>query len=80
MIDALRPWEVRISSCGLEEDRSDSALFVEKMNHPHTRAALIIGIDDPHIHSLAADLNKPCVLVNCSDREMRLDSVSPIIS
>ncbi|WP_333897241.1 LacI family DNA-binding transcriptional regulator [Mixta calida] len=64
VIDALRPWEVRISSCGLEEDRSDSALFVEKMNHPH-------------IHSLAADLNKPCVLVNCSDREMRLDSVSP---
>ena len=77
VIDALRPWEVRISSCGLEEDRSDSALFVEKMNHPHTQAALIIGIDDPHIHSLAADLNKPCVLVNCSDREMRLDSVSP---
>ncbi|UQY43198.1 LacI family DNA-binding transcriptional regulator [Mixta hanseatica] len=77
VIEALRPYEVRISSCGLEEERSNSALFVEKMNHLQTQAALIIGIDDPHIHALAADLNKPCVLINCSDREMRLDSVSP---
>lgn len=77
VIEALRSHEVRISSCGLAEELSDSALFVERMNHPQTEAALIIGIDDPHIHSLAADLNKPCVLINCSDREMRLDSVSP---
>lgn len=77
VIAALRPYEVRITSCGLAEEQSDSALFVERMNHPQTQAALIIGIDDPHIHSLAADLNKPCVLINCTDREMRLDSVCP---
>jgi DNA-binding LacI/PurR family transcriptional regulator len=77
VIEAVKPYDVRISSCGLAEELSDSALFVEKMNHPQTQASLIIGIDDPHIHSLAVDLNKPCVLINCSDRNMRLDSVSP---
>ncbi len=29
------------------------------MSDPHTEAALIIGIDDEHIHTLAADLHKP---------------------
>ena len=37
-------------------------------DHRHRRRAY------PH---LAADLHKPCVLINCSDRQMRLDSVSP---
>ncbi|AHG19025.1 cytochrome C peroxidase [Chania multitudinisentens RB-25] len=74
---ALAEHEVRIRYCGLEETHSDSALFMEKMSEPQTEAALIIGIDDEHIHTLAADLNKPCVLINCTDRQMRLDSVSP---
>ncbi|EPA6640274.1 TPA: LacI family DNA-binding transcriptional regulator [Serratia marcescens] len=74
---ALMEHEVRIRYCGLEEQHSDGALFLEKMSDPHTEAALIIGIDDEHIHTLAADLHKPCVLINCSDRQMRLDSVSP---
>ncbi len=74
---ALMEHEVRIRYCGLEEQHSDGALFLEKMSDPHTEAALIIGIDDEHIHTLAADLPKPCVLINCTDRQMRLDSVSP---
>lgn len=74
---ALMQHEVRIRYCGLEEQHSDGALFLEKMSDPHTEAALLIGIDDEHIHTLAADLHKPCVLINCSDRQMRLDSVSP---
>ncbi len=74
---ALMEHEVRIRYCGLEEEHSDGALFLEKMSDPHTEAALIIGIDDEHIHTLAADLPKPCVLINCTDRQMRLDSVSP---
>nr|AXH01483.1 Transcriptional regulator, LacI family [Serratia marcescens] len=74
---ALMQHEVRIRYCGLEEQHSDGALFLEKMSDPHTEAALIIGIDDEHIHTLAADLPKPCVLINCTDRQMRLDSVSP---
>lgn len=74
---ALAQHEVRIRYCGLEEIHSDSALFMEKMSDPQTEAALLIGIDDEHIHTLAADLNKPCILINCTDRQMRLDSVSP---
>ncbi|OKB65971.1 cytochrome-c peroxidase [Serratia marcescens] len=74
---ALMQHEVRIRYCGLEERHSDGALFLEKMHEPYTEAALLIGIDDEHIHTLAADLRKPCVLINCSDRQMRLDSVSP---
>ncbi|MGP2731109.1 LacI family DNA-binding transcriptional regulator, partial [Serratia marcescens] len=43
---ALMEHEVRIRYCGLEEQHSDGALFLEKMSDPHTEAALIIGIDD----------------------------------
>ncbi|MFC0225076.1 LacI family DNA-binding transcriptional regulator [Serratia aquatilis] len=74
---ALAEHDVRIRYCGLEETNSDSALFLEKMNDPQTEAVLIIGIDDQHIHTLAADMNKPCILINCTDSQMRLDSVSP---
>ncbi|MFI8416597.1 LacI family DNA-binding transcriptional regulator [Serratia sp. NPDC078593] len=77
IIAALAGHEVRVRYCALEEISSDSALFLEKMSDPLTQAALIIGIDDEHIHALAADLHKPCVLINCRDRAMRLDSVSP---
>jgi DNA-binding LacI/PurR family transcriptional regulator len=74
---ALTQHEVRLRYCGLEENDSDAALFLEKMSLPETEAALIIGIDDPRIHTLAAELHKPCVLINCRDRRMRLPSVSP---
>lgn len=74
---ALAEHDVRIRYYGLEEEQSNSALFLEKMNDPQTEAVLLIGIDDEHIHTLAADLNKPCILINCSDHQMRLDSVSP---
>lgn len=77
IIEALKEHDVRISYCSLEERHSDSALFLEKVNNINTDAVLIIGIDDEHIHTLAADLHKPCVLINCTDRQMRLDSVSP---
>lgn len=74
---ALAQHEVRLRYCGLEENDSDAALFLEKMSLPETEAALIIGIDDARIHTLAAELHKPCVLINCHDRRMRLPSVSP---
>ncbi|WP_438812376.1 hypothetical protein [Symbiopectobacterium sp.] len=47
------------------------------MNDPLTEAALLIGINDPYIHALAADLDKPCILINSYDKKMRLPSVSP---
>ncbi|KMV68093.1 cytochrome C peroxidase [bacteria symbiont BFo1 of Frankliniella occidentalis] len=74
---ALASHEVRLRYCGLEETDSDRSLFLSKMSEPESEAALIIGIDDDVIHQLAAELHKPCVLINCSDRQMRLDSVSP---
>ena len=40
-------------------------------------AAVLLGIDDPHIHGPAADLGKPCVLINCRDEGMRLPSIAP---
>lgn len=69
--------EVRVRYCALEEEHADAALFITKVTDPHTEAILLVGIDDPHIHQLAAEMGKPCVLVNCHDRHMRHDSVSP---
>ncbi|WP_312827666.1 LacI family DNA-binding transcriptional regulator, partial [Escherichia coli] len=58
---ALSPHEVRLRYCALEEFDSDPALFLSRMNEADTQAAILLGIDDPHIHDLAADLAKPCV-------------------
>lgn len=74
---AVAQHDVRVRYCALEEVDSDALLFMEKMNQKETDAAILIGIDDPHIHHLAADLSKPTVLINCVDRSMRLPSISP---
>ncbi|PWC22351.1 cytochrome-c peroxidase [Brenneria roseae subsp. roseae] len=77
IIDALAPHEVRVRYCGLDENDSDVPLFLEKMSDPETEAAMLIGIDDPYIHALAADIGKPCILINCLDRKMKLSGVAP---
>lgn len=74
---ALSPHEVRLRYCALEENDSDPALFLSRMNAAETQAAILLGIDDPHIHDLAADLGKPCVLINCRDERMRLPAIAP---
>ena len=74
---ALMPHEVRLRYCALEENDSDANLFLAKMNDPDTQAAILLGIDDRHIHDLAADLAKPCVLINCRDAKMRLPAIAP---
>ena len=74
---ALEPHEVRLRYCALEELDSDANAFIARMGEPETQAAILLGIDDPHIHELAADLAKPCVLINCRDRRMRLPTVAP---
>jgi DNA-binding LacI/PurR family transcriptional regulator len=74
---ALAPHEVRLRYCALEEHDCDANLFLSKMNEAETEAAILLGIDDPHIHDLAADLGKPCVLINSRDRKMRLPGVAP---
>ena len=74
---ALSAHEVRLRYCPLEENDSDPALFLSRMNEAETQAAILLGIDDPHIHDLAADLGKPCVLINCRDERMRLPAIAP---
>lgn len=74
---AVEPFEVHVSYCALEEEGSDVPLFLKRMSEPLSEAAIIIGVDDPAIHEVAADLGKPCVLMNAADRSMRLDTVLP---
>ena len=69
--------EVRLSYCAIEEEGSDTALFLKKIGDPACEAAIILGIDDTRIHEIAADIGKPCVLVNSHSDSMRLDTVSP---
>ncbi|WJV68676.1 LacI family DNA-binding transcriptional regulator [Pectobacteriaceae bacterium CE70] len=77
IIEALSLHDVRLRYCGLEENDCDVALFLEKMRDPETEAAMLVGIDDPYVHALATDLGKPCILINCIDRKMKLPGVSP---
>ena len=75
--DALSHTNVRLSHCAIEENQSDSALFLKKINEISCETALLIGIDDPAIHEMAANAGKPCVLINAKNRQMRLDAVLP---
>jgi DNA-binding LacI/PurR family transcriptional regulator len=74
---ALASHEVRLRFCALEENDSDANLFLTRMHENDTQAAVLLGIDDTHIHDLAADVGKPCVLINCRDEKMRLPSIAP---
>ena len=73
----LASHEVRLRYCALEEHDSDAQVFLARMNEPDTQAAILLGIDDPHIHDLVVDVGKPCLLINCRDRLMRLPVVAP---
>lgn len=75
--DEFREQDARLSFCPLEEDHSDAQLFLKCLSDPAVDAVIIVGNDDPKIHELACDLGKPAVLLNCLDREGRLDGVVP---
>jgi DNA-binding LacI/PurR family transcriptional regulator len=74
---AVAQQEVRINYCAIEENDSDVPLFLKRIGDPACEAAIIIGNDDPRVHEVAANIGKPCVLVNCKKRSMNLDVVSP---
>jgi len=74
---AVEAHETHLSYCTLEEEGCDTPQFLKRMSDPAVEAALIIGVDDPKIYELTADIGKPCVLINCRDAEMRLDAVLP---
>ncbi|PLR41702.1 hypothetical protein CYR55_02430 [Chimaeribacter californicus] len=75
--EAIAPHDVHLHSCALQERHADIPLFLEKLNTPRAQAIILLGIDDPVVHKLAASFGKPCVLINSLDQEMALDSVSP---
>lgn len=75
--DAVAQSDVHLTYCAIEEDDADVPLFLKKLGSPTCDAAIIIGIDDPHVHALAVDIGKPCVMINCDVENMRLDAVSP---
>lgn len=75
--DAVAQSDVRVSFCAIEENDSDVPLLMKRMSDAACETAILIGIDDPRAHEVAADMGKPCVLINCRDRSMRLDMVAP---
>jgi DNA-binding LacI/PurR family transcriptional regulator len=74
---AIEPHDTHVSYCPLEEENSDTQLFIKRMADPAIEGAIIIGVDDPKVHDLADEIGKPCVLLNCCDSETRLDTVLP---
>lgn len=74
---AVAQQEIRVSYCAIEEFDCDIQHFLKRINDPSCETAIIIGIDDHRVHELAADIGKPCVLINCVNHGMRLDAVSP---
>ncbi|MDU6412472.1 MAG: LacI family DNA-binding transcriptional regulator [Yersiniaceae bacterium] len=75
--EALAAHNVCLSYCGLEEQHADIEAFLDKAGNKQINAVIIIGTDDAAIFRLAAALNKPCVLINTTDRDMALDAISP---
>ena len=75
--DAVAQSDVHLTYCAIEENDADVPLFLKKLGSAACDAGIIIGIDDPHVHALAADIGKPCVMINCDVDSMRLDAVSP---
>ncbi len=75
--EAIAPHDVQLHSCALEEQHADVPLFLEKITASGAQAIILLGIDDPVVHKLAASVGRPCVLINSLDHEMALDSVSP---
>ncbi len=74
--NALAAHEVRLRYCALDENDSDANLFLARMNEPETGPRCCWG-STIRIFMAAADLGKPCVLINCRDEGMRLPSIAP---
>ncbi|MGC3965571.1 MAG: LacI family DNA-binding transcriptional regulator [Rhodocyclaceae bacterium] len=75
--EAVASYDTRVTYNALEERDCDVALFLKRISDPSVEAAILLGIDDPVVHEMAADIGKPCVLVNCRDTTLRLDAVLP---
>ncbi|WP_435955904.1 LacI family DNA-binding transcriptional regulator [Dryocola sp. BD626] len=69
--------DVHIRFHGMTEVNSDLPGFMKALLTPPNEAAILIGIDDPLVHEIAANAQKPCVMINAYNPHMILDSISP---
>ncbi|MBU9853558.1 LacI family DNA-binding transcriptional regulator [Rahnella aceris] len=69
-------FDIHIRKCALAVNEPDIAVFMQALHQPDVDGIVIIGIDDVMLYRLAAESNKPVVMINAKDSEMRLDCVS----
>lgn len=69
-------FDIHIRKCALSVNDPDIAVFMQALNQSDVDGVVIIGIDDVMLYRLAAESNKPVVMLNAKDSEMRLDCVS----
>jgi DNA-binding LacI/PurR family transcriptional regulator len=69
-------FDIYIRKCALNVNDPDIASFMQALHQTDIDGIIIIGIDDGMLYRLAAEANKPVVMINAKDREMRLDCVS----
>ncbi|MFS7195956.1 LacI family DNA-binding transcriptional regulator [Rahnella inusitata] len=69
-------FDIHVRKCALAVNEPDIANFMQALNQSDVDGIIIIGIDDVMLYRLAAESNKPVVLINARDNEMRLDCVS----
>ncbi|TCQ89577.1 MULTISPECIES: LacI family DNA-binding transcriptional regulator [Rahnella] len=69
-------FDIHVRKCALAVNEPDIAVFMQALHQPDVDGIVIIGIDDVMLYRLAAESNKPVVMINAKDSEMRLDCVS----
>lgn len=74
---ALSHYKVQLRYCALNKFNSTPSKFLARINKAKTQAAILLSINNPHIHNLAANFSKPCVIINCHNQRMRLPTVAP---
>lgn len=71
-----RRYDIHVRKCALAVNNPDIAVFMQTLTQTEVDGIIIIGIDDGMLYRLAAESNKPVVMINAKDSEMRLDCVS----
>ena len=69
-------FDIHVRKCALTVNDPDIAGFMQALSQSDVDGIIIIGIDDVMLYRLAAESNKPVVMINAKDSEMRLDCVS----
>src|SRR5471030_1954992 len=76
IITEVGRYDIHVRKCALAVNNPDIAVFMQALSQTEVDGIIIIGIDDGMLYRLAAESNKPVVMINAKDSEMRLDCVS----